>query len=301
MPAQAITSGSSGRADVLPLMEGAEYDDLVPSVRIHGQRDPIIVSDGMILDGRNRYRACCDCGRPPVIRDLKEVAGDDADARQYVIDKNLLRRHLNPSQRAFYMAQYATFGPGRREAKVQSIETSIENSNGRARPFDLTNNEARAMAQVGETVFKHAKIVYNEGTEEEKDDVRDGRRSARAVATEIKSRRPDRAPIGETPPDPDPPPDMKGLSGARLIVPDGQLASEWCRKGMALEEAGKGPEQARDIAQERHNSRQRGWPRIERGGRPSKLPTGFVPCITSLRERRVMGSSAFVLETGEPV
>ncbi len=39
-------------AKILPLMEGTEYEDLVASIRVHGQRDPIIVAEGMILDGR---------------------------------------------------------------------------------------------------------------------------------------------------------------------------------------------------------------------------------------------------------
>jgi hypothetical protein len=76
-------------------------------------------------DRRYRYRACLACNRLPDIKDLTEVAGADADPRQYVIDKNLLRRHLTVSQRSIYMAQYATYQRG--DAESQRIEKTLEN------------------------------------------------------------------------------------------------------------------------------------------------------------------------------
>ena len=52
-------------AEVLPLIEGAEFDELVASVKANGLRDPIIMFEGAILDGRNRYRACLAAGVEP--------------------------------------------------------------------------------------------------------------------------------------------------------------------------------------------------------------------------------------------
>ena len=45
-------------ADVLPLIEGAEFDQLVADIAKNGLLNPITIHDDMVLDGRNRDRAC---------------------------------------------------------------------------------------------------------------------------------------------------------------------------------------------------------------------------------------------------
>lgn len=82
---------------VFPLMGGTDYSLLLKDIQQNGLLEPIALSDGMILDGRNRYRACMDLGITPtfVEADLGELT-----PLQYVVSKNLHRRHLTVAQRA---------------------------------------------------------------------------------------------------------------------------------------------------------------------------------------------------------
>jgi hypothetical protein len=80
-------------------MSGHEFDCLRLDIKENGQREPIIIHDGMILDGGNRYRACIDLGVEP---SLMKFGGDSIAT--YVLSANLHRRHLTPGQQAAIVA-----------------------------------------------------------------------------------------------------------------------------------------------------------------------------------------------------
>jgi ParB-like chromosome segregation protein Spo0J len=80
--------------DRFPPIEGVEFDELVADIKANGLIEPIVMLDGMILDGRNRYRACVAADVEPTFRPF---TSDDPAA--YVISANIHRRHLTAEQK----------------------------------------------------------------------------------------------------------------------------------------------------------------------------------------------------------
>ena len=85
-------------AILFPLMLGEEFRKLKADIATHGLGEPITLSsDGKILlDGRNRLKACRELGIAPRTVNLTETVSE-AD---FIWSKNVLRRHLTDDQRA---------------------------------------------------------------------------------------------------------------------------------------------------------------------------------------------------------
>jgi len=84
---------------LFPRLTGQEFESLKNDIRENGLREPIIIHEGMILDGGNRYRACIEIGIEPGV--MKFGGGNLVS---YVISANLHRRHLTPGQQAAIVA-----------------------------------------------------------------------------------------------------------------------------------------------------------------------------------------------------
>jgi len=82
-------------ADIFPMIEGEELERLKQDIKESGLLQPIVLFEGKILDGRNRYKACKEIGIEP---NFQEYKGEKP--LEFVISLNLKRRHLNTGQRA---------------------------------------------------------------------------------------------------------------------------------------------------------------------------------------------------------
>jgi ParB-like chromosome segregation protein Spo0J len=105
---------------LFPQADDRTISDMADDIAKNGLTEPIITYEGMILDGRNRYIACKQVGVTPT---YKEYLGDEP--LQYVISKNMHRRHLNESQRAILADQIYKMsqdGTGKKLTLAQAAE-----------------------------------------------------------------------------------------------------------------------------------------------------------------------------------
>jgi hypothetical protein len=114
-------------ANLFPLMEGAEFDELVADIKVNGLRNEIVLYDGMILDGRNRYRACLEAGWTLQAIENMALDGDGwiDDPAAYVISANIRRRHLTPEQKRDLIAKLLKAQPERSNnatAKIAKVD-----------------------------------------------------------------------------------------------------------------------------------------------------------------------------------
>lgn len=138
-------------AELFPMISGEAFKALVDDVREHGVRRPIVLLDGMILDGRNRYMAAREVGAACLV---VEFTGNDPVA--YVISENINRRHLTDSQRAMVAAKIAKLD--RRDTLIQN--RSADGRNG------LSTAEAAATLNVSERNVERARVIVRDGAPE---------------------------------------------------------------------------------------------------------------------------------------
>lgn len=134
-------------AELFPMMNDAELRDLSRDIKANGLVEPITLhSDGSILDGRNRYRACQLADVEPTFTTWNGTGSPVV----FVVSLNLHRRHLDESQRGMVAARLATLGEGR-----PGITASIE---------AVSQPKAAEMLNVGRATVQRAREVLDSGT-----------------------------------------------------------------------------------------------------------------------------------------
>lgn len=148
-------------AELFPMLPERELHELADDIVTFGQREPIWLLDGMILDGRNRYAACLFAKVDPV---FEQYAGDDP--LNFVLSLNLHRRHLTDSQRALVAAQ------------IVDWESGVNQHT--AGPANLQTREAARRLSISERAVAAAKRIHEHGAAELVEAIRDGRVSVHA-------------------------------------------------------------------------------------------------------------------------
>lgn len=158
-------------ASIFPLIAGKELDDLASDIKANGLRQPIILHEDKILDGRNRYRACNMVGVEPR---FEHAIGNDVLG--LVISLNLKRRHLDESQRAMVAAKLANMRLGDNQFKKGGSANL---------PTQVSVAQAAELLRVSPRQVTDAKAIFRDAPEEA-EAIQSGKKSIHKAKKDIK-------------------------------------------------------------------------------------------------------------------
>jgi ParB-like chromosome segregation protein Spo0J len=152
-------------ANLFPLLteDSVEFRGLVDDIRTHGLQEPITLHEGMILDGRNRHRACRAAGIAPRFEQFDDSA---TSACEFVFAKNLHRRHLTVGQRALLAAEAVTTAHGGDRTSKSSHDPLLGEK--------ITISDAATMWSVSPASIKRAAFVREQAPPSIVDQVKAG-------------------------------------------------------------------------------------------------------------------------------
>jgi len=164
MTATATKLKNHPAADAFPMMDAVRLGELKTDIAANGQREPITLCDGMILDGRNRYRACIDLGIEP---ESREYSGDPW---AFAWSLNGARRDLEATVRAliFKRCEDGSAKWSKRLAKIAE-----------------EGNRKKSEAKVGNTNAAKEKTIVDHRDPPLKSDKKHVAREARAAEAKV--------------------------------------------------------------------------------------------------------------------
>ena len=166
-------------AYIFPAMRDDQFAELKASISRNGQRERIVLYDGKVLDGRHRARACAELG---FAAEARTFDGGFAEARAFVIDANITRRHMTAGQRAMCAAAIAN-------AKIGGDRPPDYGDCNQGYIGEITQSDAGDRCGVSRKSVNEAKAVVDYGVDELADAVRDGEVKLAHAVNAVKAER----------------------------------------------------------------------------------------------------------------
>ena len=122
-------------ACIFPMLADDELAALADDIRNYGQREPIVLFEGQVLDGRNRWLACKMAGVKPI---TKEFSGTKREALAFAWSMNKERRQASSSQLAIADAERAKLDD-EYAAELEAMKRKAASNAGR--PSKMVTND----------------------------------------------------------------------------------------------------------------------------------------------------------------
>jgi ParB-like chromosome segregation protein Spo0J len=179
---------------IMPHMSNEEFEELKASIQDEGQHYPIIANEDLeVLDGHHRLKACNELKIEPDFEVRKFE--NKLIEKKFVIESNLRRRHLT----SFQLVELGVplLEIEKKLAKKRQIDGGKK---GRNNQLGLASNDTNPASKKGKAsaivakkiglstrTFERGKKIIEKATEEEKQKLREGKKSISRVYRDISS------------------------------------------------------------------------------------------------------------------
>lgn len=171
---------------VMPPLQEMELNLLTQSLLTEGCRDPLVVWDGTLIDGHNRYRICQEHQIP--FSYIEMEFGDESEARKWIIRNQLARRNVPDFVRCELVlpleAELKAEAKKRQGQRtdLQNLVPNLEQSDKPKRTLE----QLADIAGVSKGTFDTAKKLMDRADEETKEKLRRGELSIHGASEEMK-------------------------------------------------------------------------------------------------------------------
>lgn len=178
--------------NLLPELTAEEYTGLERDIVKHGILSPIIVWNGVIVDGHNRYAIAQAHRFPDASIPTKEMQFDSKDqALSWILKHQLGRRNLTDFQRNEIALKYEEVISRQmkgRQAEYHGNRYQKVDSGSIDQKSTTTRKELAKIAGTSEGSVQRTKLILEKGTPEQINQVRKGEVSIGGMVREIKGK-----------------------------------------------------------------------------------------------------------------
>ncbi|MGH9981074.1 MAG: DNA modification methylase [Nitrososphaeraceae archaeon] len=187
---------------LVPPLTPREFTNLKQSIKENnGNSIPIIVTkEGIILDGNNRYKACLELGLEPRI-EIQDFSNPLLE-KEFIITINLHRRHLNQfqiSELGYKLEEIEEQKARMRQLKnlknvrdTHPISSSLASNDANEQEEEDREGEKGKVSKIiankigqSSTKYERNKKIIEQGSEEQKENLREGKESTNKIYNEI--------------------------------------------------------------------------------------------------------------------
>jgi DNA modification methylase len=167
---------------LIPALTAEEFKQLEENILKDGIRDPLVLWNGYLIDGHNRYQIAFKHGLE--YKTIDKEFKDESEVKEWMINNQFGRRNLSNYQRSVLALELESVF-SKRAKKQQGQRNDIKPTLAESKPIE-TRKELSKIANVSHGTLDKVKVIESKATPEVKAQLSTGEVSINQIYQEIK-------------------------------------------------------------------------------------------------------------------